>query len=105
MTWLRKAAHPGAISLDHLAELTGDYFELARFWVSAEKGRSYVLVSHMDRWEPELLGSLLDECFHTAAVTFAARGEMTEEEALARLRKGFDDHRASDEMPAMRDTE
>jgi hypothetical protein len=105
MKWLRNAAHPGAISLDRSAELTGDYFELARFWVSAEKGRSYVLVSQLDGWEPELLGSLLDECLHTAAATFAARGDMTEEEALARLRKGFDEHRADDEMQAMGEPE
>ncbi|MBO0749765.1 MAG: DUF5076 domain-containing protein [Porphyrobacter sp.] len=93
--WRRKPAHPGAIELEGHPDLTDDYFELARFWVSAEQGRSYVLMGFLERWQPELLGSLINEGFHNAAAAYAERGIMSEEEALRRLYDGFDDHRAS----------
>lgn len=93
--WRKKSEHQGAIPLDGHAGLSDDYFELARFWVSPECGRSYVLTARPDQWSPELLGALLVESVHTAAAGLAAQSGITEEEAIRRIWTGFDDERAS----------
>lgn len=96
MIGFRKAsrAHPGAISLEGHPRLSDDFFELARFWVSAEQGRSFCLVSQMEHWSPELLGSLLVECIQTAATGYAAQTETSEAEVLRRIWQGFEEERA-----------
>lgn len=91
----KKSDHPGAISLKEHVDLSDDYLELARFWISPEQGRSYVVTSILERWRPELFGSLLVESVHTAAAAYAARGGMTEEDALQRIWSGFDAERAN----------
>jgi hypothetical protein len=90
-----KAGHPGEIQLKGHPGLSDDYTELARFWVSGEQGRSYVLTALEQQWSPELLGALLVEGVQTAAVAFAARDGITEQEALQRIWGGFDDERAA----------
>ena len=90
-----KAGHPGEIPLKGHSGLSDDYTELARFWVSGEQGRSYVLTAVEQQWSPELLGSLLVESVHTAAAAYAARDGITEQEALRRIWNGLDDERAA----------
>ena len=88
----REASHSGEISLrETLPDLPDDAFELARFWVNSQ--RSYVAVSYADRWQPELLGSLLVESIHTAAAAYASHMTMSEDEALDRMWRGFDEER------------
>lgn len=89
-----KQEHPGAIRLEGHRGLTDDFFELARFWVSAEQGRSFCLVSQMDHWSPELLGSLLVECVEMAATGYAAHAGVAEADVLRRIWQGFDEERA-----------
>jgi autotransporter translocation and assembly factor TamB len=100
----RKAEHPGAISVKGSPTLTDDYFELARFWVSAKQGRSHVLIGFQDRWDPELLGSLLVESIHTAAAGYAAARDISEDEALRRILQGFDEERARLGSESMKET-
>jgi hypothetical protein len=95
ISWRTKAQHPGAIPLEGHPNLSEDYVELARLWVSPDRGRSYVLTGFLEGWQPELVGALLVESIHTAAVGYASRGDMTKEEALRRLLSGFDAERAS----------
>jgi hypothetical protein len=88
----RDESHPGEIPLrPTFPNLSDDAFELARFWVNTE--RSFVAVGRPDRWEPELLGHLLVESLHTAAVAYASRTGMSEEEALSRIWRGVDEER------------
>jgi len=94
MGFRQKQAHPGEISIGDHPTLTADYFELARFWVSPTKMRSYVMTGFEEQWEPELLGSLLVESLYTAAAAYAARREISKEDALQRLWQGLDDERA-----------
>jgi len=89
----KKLEHPGAVALDERFGLPRDAFELARFWVSPEAARSYVLIGYQERWTPELLGALLVESVHTAAAAYAARTNMSEGDALQRIWHGFDDER------------
>ncbi|EAT09895.1 DUF5076 domain-containing protein [Sphingobium sp. 10 DY56-G10] len=90
----KKAEHPGAIRISDNSELGAGAFELARFWVNPDEGRSYVLVGMLDKWRPELLGSLLTESVCTAAQAYAAVGQISEDEALRRIWQGFDEERA-----------
>ncbi len=83
--------HPGEITLKAFPDLPSDAWELARFWISSE--RSFVSVGRYEQWTPELLGSLLIECVHTAAATYAEAGSMTEQEALQRIWNGIDQER------------
>jgi hypothetical protein len=83
--------HPGEIGLDVFPDLPRDALELARFWVGSE--RSFVSVGRQNAWSPELLGSLLIECVHTAAATYASGGIMSEDEALPRIWNGIDQER------------
>ena len=83
--------HPGEIELGVFSDLPKDAWELARLWVGS--GKSFVSVARQKNWEPELLGSLLVECLHTAAVSFASSGAMSEEEALKRMWSGIDQER------------
>lgn len=94
MIGLGKAEHPGAISIKGRPELGKTAFELARFWINPDEGRSHVLVGFQDRWSPELLGSLLIESVYTAAAAYAATGSMSEQEALRRMWLGLDEERA-----------
>ncbi|MBN8811871.1 MULTISPECIES: hypothetical protein [Sphingomonas] len=96
MSWLRRSEpeHPGALPLEGHAGLTDDYFELARFWVSAEQGRSFSIVGTMTHWPPELLGSLLVECVQTAAAGYSAHTGLPEAEVLQGIWRGFDEERA-----------
>jgi hypothetical protein len=87
----RVKGHPGELSLDVFKDLPANATELARFWVTGE--RSYVAVGRSEGWEPELLGSLLVECLHTAAAGYAARETMSESEALERMWRGVDEER------------
>jgi hypothetical protein len=64
---------------------------MARLWVNSE--RSYVAVAYKKEWPPELLGSLLVESMYTAAAVVAAHTGLTEDEALERLWRGFDEER------------
>ena len=92
--FLRAKPHPGEIPVPAaLPGLPGDAWEVARFWVDGE--RSYVAIGRQQGWSPELLGSLLVESVRTAAATFATSGDISEEEALQRLWKGFDDERSN----------
>lgn len=84
--------HRHSIPLTGHAGLDDEYHEVARFWVSAE--RSFVLVAPHVVTSPALLGSLLVECLHTAAAGYAATGNFTEEAALSKLWKGFDEERS-----------
>lgn len=95
MSWLHrpKPDHPSALTLAGHADLTPDYFELARFWVSAEQGRSFSIVGTMTHWPPELLGSLLVECVQTAAAGYAAHTGLPEAEVLQGIWRGFDEER------------
>jgi hypothetical protein len=88
----RVRPHDGEITLSALPDLPRDAQEIARFWVTSE--RSFVAVARPREWTPELLGSLLVECLHTAAATYACDGAMAEEEALDRLWDGLDQERA-----------
>ncbi|MEG3153559.1 DUF5076 domain-containing protein [Sphingomonas sp. RB1R13] len=86
--------HPGEILLrPSFPNLTDDAFEVARFWV--DKDRSFVAVGYPEGWQPELLGSILVESIHTAAVAFSAQTGMSEDEALQRIFDGFDIERAN----------
>ncbi|WP_309611867.1 DUF5076 domain-containing protein [Sphingomonas sp.] len=90
----RPQIHPGEISLrQSFPNLTDDAFEVARFWVSQE--RSFVAVGYPEKWEPELLGSILVESIHTAAVAYSARTGISEQIALSRIFSGFDSERAN----------
>ena len=91
MFGLRKSQE-GEIALDAMRPPPGAW-EIARLWVSHE--RSFVLTSHDKKWQPELFGSLLVECIHTAAVAFAKTAEMTETEALERIWQGLDAERTN----------
>ena len=96
MFGLRRSAkgHPGEISLrQSFPNLTDDAFEVARFWVSQD--RSFVAVGHPENWHPELLGSILVESIHTAAVAYSSRTGMSEGAALTRIFSGFDSERAN----------
>jgi hypothetical protein len=84
-------SHPGEIALDTFQDLPSDAWELARFWVTSE--RSFVSVGFLKQWAPELLGSLLIECVHNAAASYASLGTIPEDEALARIWRGIDDER------------
>ena len=84
--------HPGAIPIDGWSELTEEYSELARFWVSGT--RAFTLVAPDICKSPALLGSLLVECVHTAAEGYAAGGRMSKSQALSELWSGFDEERA-----------
>lgn len=86
------AEHKNAIPLAGWSELTDEHWELARFWVSAQ--RSFTLVAPDVASSPSLLGSLLVECVHTAAEGFEAAGTMSTAEALAEIWAGFDEERA-----------
>jgi hypothetical protein len=88
----RARPHPGEITLGVLQGLPEEAWELARFWVTSE--RSFVAVGRTKGWSPELLGSLLVECVHTAAAGYAGAESMTEAEALQRLWRGLDEERA-----------
>lgn len=90
----RKSGHPGELPLEGHPSLSDDYIELARFWLSPEQGRSYVLTGIEQQWSPELLGALLVESVHTAAAGFAQRDGITEQEALGLIWGGFDEERA-----------
>jgi len=94
MIGFRKAEHPGAISIEGDNAIGKAAFELARFWVNPDEGRSHVLIGFQDKWSPELLGSLLIESVHTAAAAYAVTGQMSESEALRRILQGLDDERA-----------
>jgi hypothetical protein len=83
--------HAGEISLSAMPNLPADAAELARFWISSD--RSFVAVARPREWPPELLGSMLIECLHTAASTYAEAGDMSEAEALERLWRGVDEER------------
>ena len=83
--------HEGEISLDALAGVTPDAFELTRLWVNSE--RSFVAVAYRKEWPPELLGSLLVESIYTAADAVAAQLGLTETEARDRIWRGFDEER------------
>jgi len=86
------AQHPGEILLHQsFPNLTDDAVELARFWVNDE--RSFVAVAFQTKWSPELLGSLLVESIHTAAVAYAAQMGIPEHEALERMWSGVDEER------------
>ena len=88
----RSQPHPGEIPIFEICpDLPVDAFELARFWVNSE--RSNVAIGLPDRWEPELLGSLLVESVHTAAAAYAAKSKMSEQEALNRIWSGFEEER------------
>ncbi|MBY0392057.1 MAG: DUF5076 domain-containing protein [Novosphingobium sp.] len=89
-----RRGHAGEITLDALPALPADAVEMARFWVSAREGRSYVATSTYTQWAPELLGSLLVEAARTAASGFATATGMTEMEAFAQIMKGMDAERA-----------
>jgi hypothetical protein len=96
MSWLRKSRpeHPGALPLVGHSDLTDDYFELARFWVSAKQGRAFSVVGTMAHWPPELLGSLIVECVQTAATGYARHTGLPEAEVLQGIWRGFDEERA-----------
>ena len=64
---------------------------MARVWVNSK--RSFVAVAYKKEWPPELLGSLLVESMYTAATAVAAHTGLTENEALERLWRGFDEER------------
>lgn len=83
--------HSGEIGLSVFANLPQDAWELARFWISSDQ--SFVSVAHQEKWKPELLGSLLIECVHTAATSYALSGGMSESEALERIWSGIDQER------------
>ena len=84
--------HPREIPLRQtFPDLTDDAFELARFWVNGQ--RSFVAVGRPQQWQPELLGNLLVESLHTAAVAYASQTGMSEEEALTRIWRGVDEER------------
>jgi hypothetical protein len=88
----RTEAHSGEIPLrPTFPNLPDDAFELARFWVNSE--RSFVAVGRPQQWDPELLGSLLVESVHTAAVAYAEQNGMPQDEALSRIWRGFDEER------------
>jgi hypothetical protein len=90
MSWLKRS-HDGEISLKLLKDLPAEAFELVRMWVSAE--RSYVAIGRPERWSPELVGSLLVECAHTAAWAYADQMDLSVEETLAAIWRGFDEER------------
>ena len=88
----RAPAHAGEIPLrQSFPDLTDDAVELARFWVN--DSRSFVAVSFPRKWEPELLGHLLVESLYTAAASYAALTDLSEEEALQRMWRGLDEER------------
>ena len=91
MTVSQAADHSGAISLVGWTQLTEDFQELARFWVSKE--RSFVLVAPDHVNSATLLGSLLVECVHTAADGYAAAWNRPRPQVLAELWRGFDEER------------
>jgi hypothetical protein len=84
-------SHSNEIGLESLPDLTPDAFEIMRFWVNSS--RSFVAVAYRQEWTPELVGSLLVEGFYTAAAGVAAQTGLTEQEALRRLWRGFDEER------------
>ena len=89
----RNAPHPGEIGIREVhPDLPGDAFEIARMWVNSE--RSFVAVGFEQSWSPELLGSLLVECVHTAADAYAATSDSSPDDALKLIWKGFDEERA-----------
>ena len=83
--------HSNELPLDVISDLPADAIELARLWVNSD--RSYVAVGYPERWSPELIGSLLVESAHTIAAAYAAEANMSEEEALAAIWRGFDEER------------
>lgn len=93
----RRPEHPHSIPLAGHKGLGDQYHELARFWVSPEQ--SFVLVAPDVVKSPALLGSLLVECIQTAAAGYAATSNITKEEALNELWRGFDDERSRIEGP------
>ena len=84
-------SHPNELPLEVISDLPPDAVELARLWVNSS--RSYVAVGYPDRWTPELIGSLLVESAYTVATAYAAQTEMSEEEALKGIWRGFDEER------------
>ncbi|QJR00747.1 DUF5076 domain-containing protein [Sphingobium yanoikuyae] len=94
MIGFRTAEHPGAIALKGGLAPAKNAFELARFWISPDEGRSHVVIGFPDQWRLELLGSLLVESVHTAAKAYAQTAQMSEEEALRRIWQGLDEERA-----------
>ena len=85
-------AHHNEIPLDGWSELSDDYVELARVWVSSNK--CFVLVAPEVAATPALLGSLLVESAYTAARTYASDGSMSGAEALSEILRGMDEERA-----------
>jgi hypothetical protein len=83
--------HKGEVPLNVIADLPGDATEVARLWVNSE--RSYVAIGLPDGWSPELFGSLLVECVHTAAWAYADVKEKSVEEVLQAIWSGFDEER------------
>ena len=83
--------HEGELPLEMMGNLPPSAFELARFWV--DSNRSYVAVGYPEKWSPELLGSLLVESVHTAAVAYAQQTELPEQEALDAIWRGLDEER------------
>jgi hypothetical protein len=84
-------SHPNELPLEVISGFPSDAIELARLWVDSK--RSYVAVGYPDRWTPELIGSLLVESAYTVATAYAAQTEMSEEEALEAIWRGFDEER------------
>jgi hypothetical protein len=88
------SGYPGAIDMAKVhPDLPRDATELARVWVNSE--RSFVAVGFQREWSPELFGSLLVECLHTAADAYSVATGMPPEETLRLLWKGLDDERES----------
>ena len=86
------SAHANEIPLEGWTELTEEYVELARIWVSST--RSFVLIAPEAATTPALLGSLLVESAYTAAQTYASGGTMSVAEALTEILRGIDEERA-----------
>ena len=83
--------HKGELPVLSAGPLKDDAWELARFWINGD--RSLVVTGVQERWQPELIGSLLMECVRTAATSYAHSGKMTEGEAWERILKGLDEER------------
>ena len=58
-----------------------------------ELKQSFVAVAYKKEWPPELLGSLLVESIYSAAAGVAKQTGLTEDEALERIWRGFDEER------------
>jgi hypothetical protein len=84
-------SHSNELPLQVIPDLPSDATELARLWVNSE--RSFVAVAYPEKWTPELLGSLLAESAHTVAAAYAAETDLSEEEALTAIWRGFDQER------------